>query len=238
MTELAASPAVPPSPRLGGAFRAAVSDFYFNSWRLVPANVVWAAGLIAILATVSTVSGLALLLLPVLALPTAGIYRVAALIVRGRSVSFADAFGAWRSHGAAALVLGLGFALGGAVLATNLATGLAGADTPGLILATAAFWGLVALSLLALTVWPLLVDPARDGEPVRGRLRLAGLLVLAHPGRMLLLGLVLAVVLALSAVAVVALLTIGVAFTALVACRYVLPASDRLEALLAGRSPG
>ena len=68
--------------RLGGAIRASFSDYYFNSMRLVPANVVWGAGLVGIVlvALVWPLGGL--LLLPLLALPTAGIFRLAARIVR------------------------------------------------------------------------------------------------------------------------------------------------------------
>ena len=68
----------------------------------------------------------------------------------------------------------------------------------------------------------------------RERVRLAGLLVLAHPGRMGALSALLVVVLAVSTVIVAAVLTVSVGFAALVACRYVLPAADRLEARLAG----
>jgi uncharacterized membrane protein YesL len=77
--------------------------------------------------------------------------------------------------------------------------------------------------------WPLLLDPVRADRPVRERLRLAVLLVLAYPLRMGLLGAVLAVIVLASSVAVIALMTISVSFAALVATRYVLPAADRLE---------
>ena len=46
------------------------------------------------------------------------------------------------------------------------------------------------------------------------------------------LAIVCGVVLIASAIAFAALITISVAFVALVACRYVLPAADRLEARL------
>ncbi len=78
------APAIaPPSvPRLGVAIRAAFTDYYFNSMRLVSANVVWGAGLVVIVVVglVWPLGGL--LLLPLLALPTAGIFRMAARIVR------------------------------------------------------------------------------------------------------------------------------------------------------------
>jgi hypothetical protein len=68
-------------PRLGTVVRAAVSDYYFNSMRLVPANLVWgfALALIVLIGMVSPL--LSLTLLPLLALPTAGVFRIAARIV-------------------------------------------------------------------------------------------------------------------------------------------------------------
>jgi len=53
----------------------------------------------------------------------------------------------------------------------------------------------------------------------------------------LLTGLVLLALLVLSTIAFVALLTVSVAFSALVAARYVLPAADRLETALGGARP-
>ena len=79
------------------------------------------------------------------------------------------------------------------------------------------------------TAWPLLLDPARADRPVRERLRTALLLVLAYPIRLGALGIALTVILLLSMVALIALMTISVAFAALVAARYVLPAADHLE---------
>ena len=71
--------------------------------------------------------------------------------------------------------------------------------------------------------------------PVRERLRLAALLLLAYPRKLGGLGLTLFVVVAISTIAFVALLTFAVALSALVAARFVLPAADRLEGRLAGR---
>ena len=67
------------------------------------------------------------------------------------------------------------------------------------------------------------------------RLRLAALLAFAHPVRLGALALVLLVILAASTVVFAALVTVSVALCAFIACRYVLPAADRLEARLAGR---
>ena len=106
-------------------------------------------------------------------------------------------------------------------------------------IATAAFWGLAILVALGFALWPIAVDPERAGMAWRARVRLAGLLVLAHPGRMGVLSILLVILLAISTVIVAAVLTVSIGFSALVACRYVLPAADRLEARLGERAgPG
>lgn len=228
---------IPAAPRLGGAVRAAGTDFYLNSWRMVPANLAWAAMLIGIVVLGAGVSGLALLLAPALALPTAGIYRLAGLVVRGRLVSLSDGFSAWRTFGVVAAGLGTAVLVAGALLSYNLWFGLQDGGVVGIAIATLAGWGLVILAMFAAVAWPLLLDPKRDGTSPRDRLRLALLLILAHPGRCAALTVTLGLVVAVSTVAFAALITIGVSFVALVATRYVLPAADRLEAALATRQP-
>ena len=69
-------------PRLGTIVRAALSDYYFNSMRLVAANLVWGVALALILVVGLTAPLLSLALLPLLAFPTAGVFRLAARIVR------------------------------------------------------------------------------------------------------------------------------------------------------------
>ena len=75
----------PVAPSLGGAIRAAAIDFYSNSWRLVPANLVWAAVLLAVL-VVGGASIVGLALAPLLAIPTGGLFAVAARLARGGSL--------------------------------------------------------------------------------------------------------------------------------------------------------
>jgi hypothetical protein len=204
-------------------------DFYFNSWRLVPANLLWAAVLIGLIALWLIWPILAVALAPLLALPTAGIFRLAALITRSEFVSFWDGLAAWRRYLSPALALGAFILLSGAAFAVNMVTGLTSSSPPGWAFATLAAWGLAAIGVFAVTSWPLLVDPRRDADPLIDRLRLAGLLVIAFPLRLGALALIVAGVLALSTVLFAALLTISLAYVALVACRYVLPAADRLE---------
>lgn len=176
----------------------------------------------------------ALILAPLLAFPIAWIFRLTALLARGGPASFWDGLAA-RHAVVPTLLLGIAFAGCGVILLGNIALGLASDSPIGWALATLAFWGLLAEWLLAWTVWPLLLDPAREGRPIRERLRLAALLLLAYPRQMVSLGLTLLVVIVVSTTAFVALLTVGVVFSALIAARFVLPAADRLEARLADR---
>jgi len=227
-----------PAPSVGGAIRAAARQGYYHSWRLVPANLVWSVVSIAVVALV-LVTPVAIVLLPLAALPTAGLFRVTTRIARGEAVSFWDAIDAWRTEALMTFAIGAGFVGASVVLGFNVISGLTSDSPVGWGLATLAAWGLLVTWLLAWTAWPILVDPARAGRPVTDRLRLAALLVLAHPVRLGLLGITLGLFLLVSTVAVVALATVSVAFSALVASELVLPAADRLEARLVSRgSPG
>jgi len=221
---------IPDAPRLRAAFRLAASDLYFNSWRLVAANLVWGLWLLLclLLAVYWPLGGL--LLGIALAVPTAGIYRLSALVVRQESVAFSDAVETYRARLAPALGVGAIAILGTTVFLVNVVTGLVTLANPvGWAIATAALWGVFILWAWLLCLWPLLVDPRREGLPIRPRMRLAAILVLAFPVRLAALTLVTAVVMGVSTVLFAALLTITVAYCALVGCRYVLPAADRLE---------
>lgn len=224
----------PAAPRLTDAIRSAASDFYFNSWRLVPANLLWGLAFVALLLAIASAPA-ALLLSPLLAFPTVGIFRLAALIVRGGHVSFWDGLAAWRSLFLPTLLLGVALSVSGAVLGTNVMSGFAQGDPLGWALATIAGWGIVATWVISCAAWPLLADPAREARPIGERGRLAALLVLAQPRRMAGLAAALFVVLAISTIAFAAVVTISVAFSALVASHLVLPAADRLESSLGAR---
>src|SRR5918993_1878042 len=238
----AAGSPLPRAPTLGGALRAGASDLFFNSWRAVPVNVV--VGVVLILALVAWVNagilaGAAVSVL--VAPPLAGLFRIGAQATRGLDVNLSDAIDPLRESPAAVLLAGVAFAAVVLMLSVNVVTGLlVGGILPWMV-STAAAWGLLATLVLGFTYWPLAVDPARAGMRPLARARLAALLAFAHPVRLGTLTLVLAAFLAASAVVVAALLTVSVALCAFIACRYVLPAADRLEARLdaaAGTAPG
>jgi hypothetical protein len=216
--------------------RAAAFDFYYQSIRLVPANILWGIALLVLL-VVSLQFGplITLAAAPLLAIPYAGVIRLAAQAARGGDVVLSDVLHAYRAYALPAVIAGAGFVLVVAVFATNAVIGVSTGGAAGWAFATLAAWGLVATWTFATVFWVLLVDPARERVPAARTARLAGLLVLAAPGRLAALAAVIAGLLLVSAVAFAALLTISVAYAGLVTARYVLPLADRFEAFLVAR---
>ena len=230
---VASSPAARPAApdRLGDVARTAAVDFYYQSIRIVAANAAWGLAATALLGVAAFVSPLAALLVsPVVAVPFVGVFRLAALISRGEEVVLSDVVDAWRRYAFVAIVSGALMLALVVVLAANLIGGLAVATPIAWAFASLAAWGLVTAWVVALAFWSILVDPARDDVAIPAKARLAVATVLAFPARFGGLGLFLAVVLIASGIAVVALLTIGLGYAALVATRYTLPAADRVEA--------
>lgn len=221
---------------LPGAIRRALVDFFYNSIRLVPANVLWGAVLIA-LGWLAIVVGvwLAILGLPLLGLPLVGIYRLAGHITRGEEVVLSDVVTAARQQFLPAIAFAAAVAWGLGLLAFNVVAGLASSNLLGYGIATLAGWGFVAFSIYAVVAWPVLADPARTGEPLRNRLRLAAYLVLAAPFRMAALTLLAVVLWVVSTIAFAAIVTITVSFVACLSTRVVLPDADRLAERLAER---
>ena len=223
---------------MAATLRAAAVDVYYQSIRLVPANLVWGAAFLAWLwLAFAAPAAVAFLAAPLLCVPLVGVFRLAAQQARGEDVVLADAAGAVRRFGLQALALGA--VLTGIVVVSlsNVALGVALGGPAGWSLATLAAWGLVAAWAAAIVAWPLLVDPAREDLTIRARLELAGLVILASPGRFLAFAAGLAVIAALSTVAIVAIMSISLAFIAAAACRFVLPAADELERQLGIRAP-
>ena len=219
--------ALPPPPRVRGVLRQAVGDLYYNSWRFLGANVLLGAVLIVIVLA-SVGSAWALVLLPLAALPAAGMLRMATVLVRDGHCDFGDVLDVIRRPWMS-LAVGSAQALLGLVLIVDLRLGAAIGSSIGLVLTVSALYGLVIGWAYASVAWPLLVDPERDREPIAGRLKLAGLVLVAHPirvgGFLLLVG----IVLATAAVAIAPFVTFAVALAWLVIARYVLPVADRIE---------
>ncbi|MGZ8475151.1 MAG: hypothetical protein ACXWWQ_02860 [Candidatus Limnocylindria bacterium] len=219
---------VPPAPRLGRAIREAGLDLYYNSVRLVPANLLWGLSLLVILFVVSR--GLILAPLLVLMVPlTMGLMGMATTLVRRRRLFWSDAVDAVRGRFLPLFAIGVAQLLLSAVAATDILIGLQLEGTIGPIVVIGGIYTLAAIWLLAVTTWPLLLDPVRAGDGVRRTFRLGLLLAIAHPIRLGILALLLAVFLVVSTVLAAALGTVSGAVAMLVAAHYVLPAADRLE---------
>jgi hypothetical protein len=204
--------------------------------RLVPANIVWGAGLIVVVLTALVWPLGGLLLLPLLALPTAGVFRLAARIVRvAPDRGWRDVLWPYRHAPGPTVAVGAALVAATVILGTNLIVGIGGpGDLVGWGLATLAGWGLVAVWSSALVAWPLIVDPSRDGQPMRQKLRLGVGILLLNPVRVGALAVVAAITTVISTILTAALLTVSVAFIALVACRVVYPTADRLDVVIAG----
>src|SRR4051812_17289928 len=166
---------------MSAAVRLAASNFAFNTWRFIGANVVFGAGLILVV-VVALGWPPAIALLPLLAVPLAGMHRMAALPARGEPASLSDFGEGMRRFGVHAVLIAAAELLAGIVLATNAVAGFTSSEPAGWFVGALATYGLVALAMFAIAAWPLVVDPARDGWHLRIRLRAAALLVMARPG--------------------------------------------------------
>ncbi|MGQ0608773.1 MAG: hypothetical protein ACT4OQ_09980 [Chloroflexota bacterium] len=208
--------------------RLAAEDLYYNGVRLVVGNVLWGIGALVSVYAISR-SWIGLLTLLAMVPLSVGLMGMATAIVRERNVVMSDFARPIRGRfwrmvglGLAELVL-IGIAAFDLVLAIQLGGVL------GLVLGLVAFYTSLALFVLAFTVWPIVTDPERRDESVRSGVRVAALLVLAHPLRLGLMAVVLAVIGVASIVVAAAIVTVSAAYIALVAAHYVLPAADRLE---------
>lgn len=216
---------------IGGALRRSLRDFYFNSWRLAPANVLWGIVLIlALLAGPTTLLGILLFIL--LAVPTAGLYRMSALVAREEPVDFSDFLTGMRTYAPAGLLVSAGAAILAVVFTTNVIVGLQLGNPLGWLVSAFALWGDVGLLMFLSVFWPVLVDPRHEGLALRRRIGLAGLAVIGRPVPVAALTAVLVLLLTVSTVLFAALVIVSVAYIGLVSCRVVLPLVDGIEARL------
>jgi uncharacterized membrane protein YesL len=220
--------ALPAAPRLGRVLRIAAEDLYYHGVRLVPANLLWGVTLLVV-ANLASGSILGLVLLVVMVPLTIGLMGLATIVVRDRSLVMSDLVRSIRSHFVQRFTLGIGQMVVLVVAVVDLVVGLQLGGLLGVILSATAFYMLLGIWVVAVAAWPIVMDPVREDEPLRARLRLAVILALAHPVRIGVLALVLAAILAVGTVFAAAIITFVAVYAALVAAHYVLPAADRLE---------
>jgi len=219
---------VPPAPRLVPVLRTALEDLYYNGVRLVAANLVWGLGAV-ITAFALARSAFGILALLIMIPITAGLMGMATALVRERSIVMSDFVRPLRGRFWRILALGAAQLVLTIIAGFDLVLGLQLGGLVGIAMAIVAFYTGVALWVLAWAIWPIVTDPERHDEPVRSGVRLGALLVLAHPIRLGLMAVVLAVITVASTILAAAIITFAAAYLALVAAHYVLPSADRLE---------
>ena len=212
---------------MSAALRLAASDFAFNTWRFIGANLVFGAGLIGV-AFIALGWPPAIALLPLLAVPLAGMHRMAALLAREEPASLSDFTDGMRRFGVHAVGIAAAELLAGIVLATNAVAGFTSAEPAGWFVGALAVYGLIALAMFVVAAWPLLVDPARDAWHLRMRLGAAAKLLLARPGRLFALTALVAIILVASTIVLGGIVLVAASFVSLLATRWVLPAADQL----------
>jgi len=209
--------------------REAASDLYYHSLRLVAGNLLWGVVLLATLWLGVTAPPLLLIggvaLVPI----SIGLMRMATSVVREGHTVMSDFGAAFRPRAWRHLALGIGQLMLLVVAAVDLLIGVQLGGMLGTFLAMSAIYMLFAVWGLGVTCWPVLLDPLRDDEPIRQKLRLGVAVALTGPVRLTGVALLLIAFLAVSTILAALLLTVAVAFVFLVAARYMLPAADRLE---------
>jgi hypothetical protein len=201
------------------SLRAALRDFYENSWRLVPLNVALAAALVVVLVAASYAQ-LALALL-VLLFPLALALMHSAVLLAREGVFVGGSFAVGlRAHWRRGLQLGLlnAVVLGGGAFGVLFYLRGSAATWP---LAFVLLYIVVAFCVYQVVLWPLAIEAPRSS--LRALLRAAAVELLRRPGSAFVLVLALALVnLAGVAAALLPFLTLTIAYSFLAAAHFVL----------------
>jgi hypothetical protein len=207
--------------------RDAASDLGYNSWRFIGANVL-VGGLLLVIGLGIVATPVLLLLAPILVPPAAGMMRMATRLVRDGHTDFGDLIEVVR-HPGRVLVVGTVQLLVTIVLVADVLIGGGIAGWIGTLLLVGALYGLLIGWAYVAVLWPLLLDPERDRLPLRADLRLALVVLVAHPIRVGGILLLIGVLLLVSGILIMPILTFSLALAWLVIARYVLPVADRIE---------
>ena len=207
--------------------RDAAGDLGYNSWRFVGANLL-VGGLLLVIGLGAVATPLTLLVAPILVPPAAGMMRMATRLVRDGHADFGDLTEVVR-HPGRVLVVGSAQLLVTVVLVADVLIGGGIAGWIGTLLLVSALYGLLIGWAYVAVLWPLLLDPERDGVPLRAHLRLALVVLVAHPIRVGGVLLLVGILLLISGLLIMPILTFTLALAWLVIARYVLPVADRIE---------
>jgi hypothetical protein len=216
----------PRRPSLARAIRESFSRYLDDIVLFAIVNVGWALAFGAF-AFVRIGLPAVVILTPLLALPTSALMRLAIATARDRAPSrpiAREELGrlAGRKVALAAIqLLIMGLSLTNVVLGGSIG-GLAGIAS-----AIVAGYALIAVSVYALALWPIVCDPAREA-PLRDQLRLALALVTLRPLQLLVLALITVLAVIVCIQLIVPLLFLPSLALILVA-GYVVPVADRLR---------
>lgn len=212
-------------PRLGAAIVGAFGTALEWAFPFVTANAAWVAAVV-LFGVLALGVPAAWLLLPLLALPTASLMRLAVTAIRLGVPSLRMARDELVRMPARKIVLAAAQLLLMAIGLTNVRLAADIGGLPGVLSAAVAAYVMVGASVLAVALWPLVCDPLREA-PVREQLRLALAIVVRRPLQLI----VLAVIAALAALVCLQLIVPALFLPSLVLLAiagYVVPAADEL----------
>jgi hypothetical protein len=215
--------------------RQAAVDFYYNGWAFLGANLAFGVVLLAALYGSLYVSPWLVSLVAALVVPAAGTMRMATRLRRDGHTDLGDFAEPLRMG--RILLMGLAQLLASVVLAADIAIALSWGSWIGIVLLVGAVYGIVALWALSVVAWPILLDPGRDADSIRGRLRLAVVTVVLEPRRVAVLAVASAAVLGVATLLLAPILTVAVSYVWLLIAGSVLPLVDRVEERLPAREP-
>ena len=216
----------PPRPSLARAIRQSFSRYLDDIVVFVVVNLAWALA-IGAFAFVRIGLPLVVILTPFLALPTSALMRLAVASARGRTPTWPMAreeLGrlAGRKVALAAIqLLIMGLSL------TNVTLGSSIGGLAGIASAIVAGYALVAVSVYAIALWPIVCDPAREA-PLRDQLRLALALVTLRPMQLVVLAVITVLAIVVSIQLIVPLLFLPSLVLIMIA-GYVVPTADRMR---------
>ena len=216
----------PRRPSLARAIREAFSRYLDEIVLFTVVNLGWALA-VAIFAFARIGLPAIVILTPLLALPTAALMRLAVATGRDRTPTWPMAreelgrLAGRKVALAAVQLLIMGLSLTNVVLGGSIG-GLAGIAS-----AIVAGYALIAVTVYAVALWPIVCDPAREA-PVRDQLRLALALVTFRPLQLVVLAVITVLAVVVSIQLIVPLLFLPSLVLIMVA-GYVVPVADRLR---------
>jgi hypothetical protein len=215
------------APSLAGAMRRALRAYVDEALAFALANLAWVV-LIGVAALLAAIVPLSLVLVaPLLALPTAVLLRLAVATVRDEVPSLRMVRDELGRHA------GRKLAIGGVQLVVlmigvaNVVVADAVRSLPTILAGFVSGYALVAMTVIALALWPVVCDPRRDAS-LGDQLRLALAIVAVRPLQLAVLGLIAALGVVVSVQLVVPAFFLP-SLVVLALAAYVVPIADRIR---------